>query len=186
VVAVRTDSGTREIGRQAFVAEPPAPYGVTTARGQEVRDFRLATARLQGTVQAAQQRVTETAARLDALQRAIDLVPVPNDSLVRAARRLEVALDSVRRAFAGNPEVGRRNEPDPPAIAERVNAIVSGAWNWAGDATATLKRQYAIVEQALPSLLTRLDQVSTRDLGALEQAAERAGAPWTPGRRLVP
>jgi hypothetical protein len=77
---------------------------------------------------------------------------------------------------------GKYNEPRPGSIVDRVQQIVSGHWHSSVDATTTHRHNYEIAAQQFAPVLEQLRTLISVDLVALENAAEAAGAPWTPGR----
>jgi hypothetical protein len=60
--------------------------------------------------------------------------------------------------------------------------VVTGHWNATSDATATHRRGYDLAAEAFGRALTTVRAVILGDLKRLEDQAEAAGAPWTPGR----
>jgi hypothetical protein len=62
--------------------------------------------------------------------------------------------------------------------------VIGGTWNNASAPTATARRGYEIASQALAAYLPKL-QAAIDELKKLEDDAETAGAPWTPGRLPV-
>jgi hypothetical protein len=172
----------REYGTQTFVAQPPATLTATVATTPEVRGFRLATARLQRVVQGTVSLLGETTSRVRALQSALQQTLVPSDSLQREAKVIERRLDSLRVALNGDNLPSRLNEPVAQGLVGRLNDVVSGHWGTQNAPTGTHRQQYDIVARDFPPLLARLRTIVEADLRSLEERAERAGAPWTPGR----
>jgi len=182
-LAIRSaDGSVREHGTQSFTAEPPASRSSTVATSPEVREFRLATARLQRVVLGTNALLGETTTRLRALESALEQTLVPSDELQRDVRALSLRLDSLRIALTGDNLPGRLQQPTAQGLTARLNDVVSGHWGTQNAPTGTQRRQYEIVARDFPPLLERLRVIVTQDLAAIEARAERAGAPWTPGR----
>jgi photosystem II stability/assembly factor-like uncharacterized protein len=182
-LALRQPDGTvREIGRESFTAAPPTERSSTVATSAAVRDFRLATARLQRTTLATSSLLTETIARVRALEAALPQAWSNVDSLQRTARILARTLDSLRVRLNGDNTAGRLQQPTETGLLSRLNDIVGGHWGTQQAPTATMRRQFDIVSQEVPPILARLRTLIERDLAALESRAEAAGVPWTPGR----
>jgi len=78
--------------------------------------------------------------------------------------------------------VASRNEPAPPSIVSRVQAIVYGQWTTTAAPTGTQREAYEIAAARFGEALDRLRVLAVQDLPKLEGEAEAAGAPWTPGR----
>ena len=70
-----------------------------------------------------------------------------------------------------------------PSLLNRLGGITGGLWSNTLDApTATHRRQYDIVAAEFAKVLAQLKPIVETDLKRVEDAAEAAGAPWTPGR----
>ena len=84
--------------------------------------------------------------------------------------------------LTGDAVVRKYNEPTSPSIQQRVQRVVGGHWRSSSEVTATHRRTYEIAAEQFGDLLPRLRQLIEVDLKTLEDDAEKAGAPWTPGR----
>jgi len=178
----RPDGSVREYGTQTFVAQPPASLTATVATTPQVREFRLATARLQRVVLGTVSLLGETTARVRALKSALQQTLVPSDSLQREAKVIERRLDSLRVALDGDNQPARLSEPVAQGLVGRLNEVVSGHWSTQNAPTGTFRQQYDIVARDFPPVLATLRIIIEEDLKSLEIRAEAAGAPWTPGR----
>jgi hypothetical protein len=77
---------------------------------------------------------------------------------------------------------GRRNEPTLPGIQDRVQRIVEGSWVATAAPTGTQRDNYTVAAKLFGETLAQLRTLIETDLAGIEQRAEAAGAPWTPGR----
>ncbi len=68
------------------------------------------------------------------------------------------------------------------STADRVHAIVGTQWSATVAPTGTSRKAYADAADAFEKQLATLRTLVETDLAALEDAMEKAGAPWTPGR----
>jgi len=178
----RADGSVTAHGTQTFTAEPPAGRTATVATTADVREFRLATARLQRVVLGTTALLGETTTRVRALESALQQALVPTEDLQRDVRALSLRLDSLRLALTGDNLPARLQQPVAQGLTARLNDVVSGHWGTHNAPTGTQRRQYEIVARDFPPLLERLRAIVTGELIAIEQRAERAGTPWTPGR----
>jgi hypothetical protein len=124
----------------------------------------------------------EAQQRIDHLKKAIDDAPAADSALAEELRATEQRLKDVQASFEGDPVKSRRNEPAPPGIAERVQRIVEGSWVATAAPTGTQRDGYAIAAKQFARTLADLRAVIETDLKSIEERAEAAGAPWTPGR----
>ena len=143
--------------------------------------FHQETARLQRAAMGAGAALGETEARLKLLIQAIDATPKAPAALRESARALTSRLEDLRTDFSGDQTIANRQEATPPTIMGRIQRIVFGTWSTASAPTATHRRSYAIADEELRGFIPKL-RAAAEDLRKLEDAAEAAGAPWTPGR----
>jgi hypothetical protein len=144
--------------------------------------FQKQTARLQRAVLGAVEAAEEAQKRIDHLKRALVDTPGADPALEDEARGLEERVKDLRIALEGDPTVRKRNEPSPPAVTDRVQAVVTGHWYTTSAPTATHRASYAAAAAEFGPVLESLKGLVETDLKALEDKAEKAGAPWTPGR----
>jgi photosystem II stability/assembly factor-like uncharacterized protein len=185
----RVAMAERVEGRLVPVGEPQtfeaAPLGGDTlpvADRNALLAFQLKTGRLQRAVLGAVSAAGEAQKRIDHLQKALADTPRVDPALQDRARAIEARIKDIQEALSGDPVRGRYSEPRPASIVDRVNQIVYGHWYSSADATTTHRRNYDIAAQQFAPVLERLRALIGGDLAALENAAEAAGAPWTPGR----
>ena len=81
----------------------------------------------------------------------------------------------------GDHSKARRNEPTDPSLVGRIDRVVEGQLGTTQPPTNTSRAGYAWASEAFAGTLEDLRALDAR-LGALEDALESAGAPWTPGR----
>jgi photosystem II stability/assembly factor-like uncharacterized protein len=167
---------------QTFEAAPLGGDTLPPADRPALLAFQIKTGKLQRAVLGAVSAAGEAQTRLNHLKKALADTPRADPALQDRARALEARLKDVQEALSGDPVRGKYNEPRPNSISDRVNQIVSGHWNSTADATATHKSNYEIAAKQFGPVLEQLRVLIAVDLVALENAAEAAGAPWTPGR----
>ena len=120
--------------------------------------------------------------KLDAMKRALDATPTAPRALHDQTRDVQKKLAEILVELRGDQALGSRSVPTPSSISERANGI-SGEQNRSlGRPTMTHQEQFAIASELFAAELTKLHQVVTQDIPALERELEKAGAPWTPGR----
>jgi hypothetical protein len=145
-------------------------------------EFQKKTARLQRAVLGAGEAADEAQKRIDHLKKALRDTPGADPALEDEARGLEKRLKDLRIALEGDPTVRKRNEPFPPAVVDRVETVVTGHWHTTSAPTATHRASYTAAATEFAPVLDSLKGLVETDLKALENKAEKAGAPWTPGR----
>jgi hypothetical protein len=159
----------------------PLGQGTLSAEDQgRIASFNREAARLQRAALGAGQALTEVENRLRLLAQAIDQTPAA--ATLRDSARAAVAVGrDLRTEFSGDQTVGSRNEPTSVTILGRVGRVVGSTWTTTTGPTATHRRSLEVAGRQLGDFLPKLRAHSER-LRRLEDLAESAGVPWTPGR----
>jgi hypothetical protein len=127
--------------------------------------------------------VNETLRRVGFLKRAIDETPSADTSLARRVRVVEQRLIDVREALTGDPTLARRQEATTPSLDGRLRTAVGNSW---GSSLSALNpsqtAQIEIVRREFGAVLARVTSLIDVELKNVDDAAERAGVPWTSGR----
>ncbi|MFQ5701034.1 MAG: WD40/YVTN/BNR-like repeat-containing protein, partial [Acidobacteriota bacterium] len=161
----------------------PLGLGTLAARDREaVVAFQKKIARLQRAVLGAVRAASEAQDHLKHLQQALLDTSGADPALGQQARELEERLKDLLLALRGDPVVRKHHEPTLPSIVDRVQRIISGQWSSTSAPTATQRRAYEIAAGQFQGVLRDLRSLIELDLQRLEEHAEAAGAPWTPGR----
>jgi hypothetical protein len=157
-------------------------YPVEGSQRNELLRFQQKTARLQRAVLAAIEVAEATHDRLQHIKKAIADAPGASAAWADDARALEARLRDLRIPLEGDRAVSARNEPTPPSISDRVDAIVSGQWTATAAPTETNRQAYEFASAAFEPVLQGLRTLVEVDLRGLEERLETAAAPGTPGR----
>jgi hypothetical protein len=144
--------------------------------------FQRQTARLQRAVLGAVRAADEAQSRIDHLKKALEDTPGADPGMLDQVRSLDTRLKDLRIELEGDRTVARRNEPTPPSLTGRISRIIGGQWRSTSAPTQTQRDSYRATGTRFAPLLDKLRTLIEVDLSQLEEAAEAAGAPWTPGR----
>ncbi|HZE88280.1 MAG TPA: glycosyl hydrolase, partial [Verrucomicrobiae bacterium] len=167
---------------QAFEAAPIAAGTLPTKDRSAMIAFERKTARLQRAVLGAVDAAAEAHTRIDHLKKALADTPGAGPKLADDTRALETRLKDLEIKLSGDPTIAAHQEPTPPSIVDRVQGVVQGHWTSTSGPTDTHRRAYDLAASQFGEVLETLRTLVTVDLKGLEDAAEAAGAPWTPGR----
>lgn len=160
----------------------PLDLATFTAKDREaVMAYRAKIARLQRAVRGALKVSGEIEDRLAHVRKAIVETPKADAALLAEAGGLRGRLNVLQTRLRGDQTRGKRNEPAPPSINERVQNVVGSQWNATSAPTQTEQDAYRYAGTAFAEALGELRALAD-DLGKLEAKLEAAGAPWTPGR----
>jgi photosystem II stability/assembly factor-like uncharacterized protein len=182
-LAKQVDDVVTPVGQpQPFEARPLFMSGLTAQDQAAQLAFQRKTASLQRAVMGAAQALEEAQNRLKFIQKAILETPKADLKLIQQARALDLRLQDIAVKLAGDPVIAGHSEPTPPAIIDRVQAVVSSHWSTTAQATKTYEADYNIAAAEFAPVLADLRQAIGVDLKSLEDQLENLGAPWTPGR----
>jgi len=177
------DGVATSLGERRKVITRPLGLATLAAKDRDALEaFQLKVARLQRAVLGAVRLASETAERIDYLQKAV--LSTPAEGTAAAGRLLELQnrLKDLQVELTGDPVLSRRNEPTPPSIRQRVQRIVRGQWSSSSAPTRTNRDAYEYAATEFGPVLERLRLLVEVDLARVERELESAGAPWTPGR----
>jgi photosystem II stability/assembly factor-like uncharacterized protein len=147
----------------------------------EALAFQRQAAELQRAVLGAVEVAGEVTNRIDHLRLAFLDTPEADPAQLAELAAVESELNDLLVVLRGDRSKARRNEPVDPSLVGRINRVVEGQLGTTQPPTNTSRAGYEWASQAFAQTLEELRAVDAR-LGALEDALEAAGAPWTPGR----
>jgi len=144
--------------------------------------FEQKVLRLQRAVRGALRAAGEARTRIEAVRKAVLATPGADAALLAEIHDLEQRLNRLLTRLRGDGTRSRREEPQPPSVRGRVDAVVSNLHNTTSPPTATQLEAYRHAGEEFGELLAELRTLVEKDLAGVEQRLETAGAPWTPGR----
>ncbi len=172
----------RALSEPTSVTVVPLDLGtLRPADPQAVMAFRMETRELRRNVLGAQKLLGEVDNRLQHLREAFVATSDLDPALMVELEGLKARYDAVDLAMNGDRTKSGRNVFTPPSIVSRVQRIAYDQWDTTQAPTNTHRQAYLWASEAFASALADIEQLVV-DLEALEQQAEAAGAPWTPGR----
>ena len=161
----------------------PIGYGSLSAADRAALEaFQKKVAVLQGAVQSTLIVANEADTRLQHLRQAILETPNADPAWFEREQEMRGRLDDLLIALRGDPTLGKRFEPAPPSITNRVSSIVGRLWDSDLAPAQSDRDQYRYAGEGLTDVLGKLHTLIEWDIPSLEQDLEAAGAPWTPGR----
>ncbi len=178
-LALRSQGQTRVLGEPQTFQVTPLGQELPTA---ELQAFHQRVASLQRAVLGTGQLLAETELRLQHLHKALLEAPGASAELEKSARLLDVRLAELKAQLQGDPVKARYQAATVPAIEGRITRLADGLWQVTTAPTATQRQAYELAAEAFGAFLPRLKTFLQQDLKALEDALEKSGAPWTPGR----
>lgn len=181
-MAIRTDGVEAPAGTpQTFEARPLGQGTLPAPDQKQVAEFNQGAARLQRAAMGTGASLGELEIRLRLLTQAIEQTPRASAALRDSARAVRTVAVALRTEFAGDQTIGSRSEPTPVTIMGRIQRVIGSLWSSTTAPTATHRRSLAIASEQLGVFLPKLRALADQQK-RLEDQAEAAGAPWTPGR----
>ena len=148
---------------------------------KELHDFLAKVAKLNRAVSGAASFAGEMKAHLDVLRRALRETPSDTNALIARADALEKQLVAVQLVMNGDNVARQRQDPEKTSLTGRVGSILGDHRTSLQPPTTNGKHDYAIAAELFIAVLPELRQVAD-GVAQLEKDAEKAGAPWSPGR----
>lgn len=177
-------NGLRRLGAPQSFEVKPLPNTPPGTDFVAVAAFQNETAEVMRKVGAVRVELDRVGERLRHLRAALVRTPRADPGLFGRVDSLGRSIARLSMRLHGDPARQRLDEATAPSIAGRVSQVISGHWDTRMMPTATQRRSLEVAAVALSALARELAALIEGDLARLEADLERAGAPWTPGRRI--
>ncbi len=183
-LGVLTTNGLDPLGEsQTFEVQAMAEGALPSGDPTTISAFQLRTAELLRKARGSAREIGRAADRLRHLRQALLDTPGIESRLFTRFSEIEAELAALRLRLAGDGTLGRFNEASVPSVLGRAGRLAS-QWDTRQGPTTTHKESLEIAEREFALVLANLSTMIDATLPAFEAAAEAAGAPWTPGRKL--
>ncbi len=149
--------------------------------GAEVA-FQKEAAELSRAVEGAGRVHSDAVEKVSYMRVAVAQTPGLDRSLLARLDKLAAKLADLDVALNGDESVSKRQEPTTPGISARVGQVTGGLDGNLSGATTTMREQLALAAKLFGPVLAELSGPVTTEIKSLEDALEKAGAPYTPGR----
>ena len=148
-----------------------------------VAAFQKKTSELARQIGANNQKLGEAKDRIKHMKAALLETPQASQDLFAKLHQLENKEAELQKQLWGNPVRQKMNESNAPSIGSRVGAVINGHWETTQAPTDTQKRNIEIAEDDFKNFIVELRSYLSA-LEAYEVDLEKAGAPYTPSRKL--
>jgi hypothetical protein len=180
-----TAEGVRTVGEAQDFEVKPVPTAAAGTDFDAVVAFQASASDLMRRIGGAGEEIGRTQNRLRHMRAALLETPRADPALFGRVDELGRQLADVQLRLWGDNARGRLNESSAPSISGRVGSVIYGHWDTRQPPTATMRTNMEIAAAAFEEVLGVLVGLIEEDLMRLEEDLAAAGAPWTPGRRLV-
>jgi photosystem II stability/assembly factor-like uncharacterized protein len=120
--------------------------------------------------------------KMKTIQNTIMNIPGDTSELQKMADAIDLELEKITLIMEGDRSISRRNANQPMALQGRFRTLMYSSYGSTGDVLGTAREQYKIVMEEFEPLYKRFKKLLEVDVKKLDEALEKAGAPWTPGR----
>ncbi len=146
-----------------------------------VAAFQKKTSNLSRKVSSSGRRLGEARNKLRHIKAALTKTPNTSPELFKKWSTLNNSLTDLGIALQGDHIRQGKDESTSPSISGRIGSVIWGHWNTTELPTETQKRNIEIAQSEFDQYLQDAT-VFFNELSAFEEAIEKAGAPYTPGR----
>lgn len=149
----------------------------------EVASFQLKTSQLSRKTSAAARQLNEVQTKLTHIKAALLKTPSATAALFAQQALLSKQLVELRAMLQGDQARNAKDEPSSPSIMSRIGNVIYGHWETTLLPTQTQVENIKQAEREFEAYLVEAASY-LNELHAFEQALEKAGAPYTPGRKM--
>lgn len=137
---------------------------------------------LKRSIQGANQILTDANNRVKHMREALVIITINQQPMVNDLKSIETKLRDIADKLNGDRVANQLDIDKPPSISSRLFSAIYDGFGSTSDPTTTMKEQLQIAGDEFGDVLNSLRSVFEKDIKALEQKLEAAGAPYTPGR----
>ena len=150
---------------------------------QAISEFQQETSGLMRDITSAGSELSEAAERLRYMGAALKQTPAAGPEHFATLTQLRKRLTEMQRVLFGDQTRQRFSESSLPSIGGRVGQVAYGHWNTRQNPTETHRTNIAIAKGDFETFIVDM-QAYREELKKFEETLEKAGAPYTKGRRV--
>ncbi len=175
---------TELVAPQAFKAIALNNSSIPVTDRKALDDFSKKIAELRRSVGAADAYLDELNNKMRYIKAAVlETNNLPLD-ISKNLQLIDKRLIAINTQLNGDRTLSRREFETLPSLNGRINNITSGLWATTSAPTQTQYRSYELAAKQFTPLLNELNAIG-EEVRKIEDQLEKAGAPYTPGRKPV-
>ena len=175
---------TELVPKQKFTVKALENTTLPAVDRKALAAFQHKAAKLGRVIRGASQLKSELDNKVRHIDVALQQSPEAPLALYEDVKALKVKLKSIERRLLGDRSVSKLYIETPPSVLRRIEWVIRGLGNSTSAPTKSQEEAYTIAEEEFKPIMAELNEIASKDMKALEEALEAAGAPWTPGRVL--
>ncbi|MEE4196988.1 MAG: hypothetical protein V2I54_05045 [Bacteroidales bacterium] len=174
------------MGEQGFTVKPLNNTTLPAPDREAMVQFKRNFAELGRVMQGAIELNEELLKKIAYVKQAIVTSPNVSQELLFEAEEIEKELEDILFTFEGNQPKASREEipPAPVPLTRRLQYVYWGQSNTTSAITKTSKMAYQILQEEIPVLIEKLENIQNVEIKTLENKLNEADVPYTPGRIL--
>ena len=173
---------TALVGPEKFVVKALPGTTLPASSRPALVEWQRKADELKRSLQGASQILGDANNRVKYIREALLVIKSNQQPLVADLKAIEAKLRKISDKMNGDGIKGRLDIDGPPSINSRFFSAIYDGYGTTSDPTTTMKEQLQIAGEEYEEVIAQLKDVYEKDIRALEQKLEAAGAPYTPGR----
>ena len=153
-----------------------------TQNRRDLADFQQKVSDLQSTLRAVGNLIDDIENRLNRMRVAAKSVKGDNANILSDIQEVQSRLNDINNSLYGDRLSSRLDIDRSPSISDRINSAVYGTISATSAPTQTHRDGYQIAREEIEPILREIQQIVKREIVSIENALDRVGAPYTPGR----
>ena len=181
-----TAAGSRKLGAAQDFEVKAVPNLSPGTDPATVAAFQQRTAEAGRRLAWVQAEIGQVRTQLKHLEATLPATAKADPGLFVRLAALGAKLAAIELRLNGDPARQKLDEPDLLSIGGRLGMVMAGHFETRQMPTKTQQRDLAVAEEELAKVEKDLAALIGGELAEIEAAFAAAGAPWTPGRRVLP
>ncbi|GAB4328775.1 MAG: hypothetical protein Kow0037_03360 [Calditrichia bacterium] len=169
-------------GPVSFTAYPLNLGSLPAVDQKELVSFQKNVAEVYRVASGLEKALYETQERVSKLRVAYLRTPELSSDIWERLVKIDYQLKNLERKLVLDKTLSKRSENQPPSVLNRIERIIDDQWLSLSAPTETQRQSLKVAVEGLKGIRAELVKIREEDLPRLEEAFEREGAPWTPGR----
>ena len=173
---------TQLIGPEKFTVKALPGTTLPASNRPALVEWQRKADELKRVVDGTRRIMTDANNRVKHMREAMLVARTNQQTMVNDLKTIEGKLRIISDKLYGDNAKGQLDIDAPPSVTSRLFSAIYDGNGSTSDPTTTMKDQLQIASDEFGELLSSLKNVFEKDIKALEQKLEAAGAPYTPGR----
>lgn len=139
---------------------------------------------LQRAISGANGQIRDMGNKLRYIEKAIYAVEAAPEAWLKDVKAAKEKMAEIQKLMYGDRLASRLDKASQPSINNRMGSITYEMWSSSSAPTQTHKDGLQIARKAFSNVLRSINALRDQDIAKLEDKLEKAGAPYTPGRKV--